>query len=83
MDHRDKAIGFRDPFLFGFISGFFATLIFHQLGLAVLWGLGLAPFPPYSMALTHSLRYTGSLLAVVLGRCVGYSIRIDPSRLST
>ena len=53
MDHRDRAIGVRDPFLFGFIAGFFATLIFHQLTLAVLWGLGLASFPPYSMALTH------------------------------
>jgi hypothetical protein len=32
---------------------FFATLIFHQLTLAVLWGLGSAPFPPYSLALTR------------------------------
>ena len=53
MDHRDRGIRFRNPFLFGFIAGFFATLIFHQLTLAVLWGLGVAPFPPYSMALTH------------------------------
>jgi hypothetical protein len=53
MDHRNMAIGFKDPFLFGFIAGFFATLIFHQMTLAVLWGLGLAPFPPYSMTTTH------------------------------
>jgi hypothetical protein len=73
MDHRDTAFGFRTPFLFGFISGFFATLIFHQLVLAMLWGLGLAPFPPYSMALTHpfgipavfSLSFWGGLWGIL------------------
>jgi hypothetical protein len=39
----------------GFVAGFFATLIFHQLTLAVLWGLGIAPFAPFSMAATHPL----------------------------
>jgi hypothetical protein len=53
MDYRTTAIGFRNYFLLGFIAGFFATLVFHQLMLALLWGLGLAPFPPYSMTLTH------------------------------
>jgi hypothetical protein len=53
MDDRAMAIGFKNRFLFGFIAGFFATLIFHQLMLALLWGLGLAPFPPYPMTLTH------------------------------
>ena len=36
--------------LFGFIAGFLATLIFHQLTLAVLWGLGIAPFGPFNFA---------------------------------
>ena len=53
MDRKSTGIGFQDPFLFGFIAGFFATLTFHQLTLAVLWGLGLAPFAPYSTASTH------------------------------
>lgn len=39
--------------LFGFIAGFLATLIFHQLTLAVLWFIGLAPFKPFSTAPTH------------------------------
>lgn len=46
----NTSIGFR--FLFGFIAGFLATLIFHQLTLWVLWGAGLAPFGPFSMAAT-------------------------------
>lgn len=36
----------------GFISGFLATLVFHQLALALLWGIGLAPFGPFSLAPT-------------------------------
>jgi hypothetical protein len=39
--------------LYCFIAGFFATLIFHQLTLALLWGVGLAPFGPFSMATTQ------------------------------
>ncbi len=39
--------------LFGFLAGFFATLIFHQLTLLVLWSLGVAPFGPFSMAATQ------------------------------
>lgn len=53
MDHGSTGMGFKDPFLFGFIAGFLATLTFHQLTLAVLWGLGVAPFPPYSLIPTH------------------------------
>jgi hypothetical protein len=36
--------------LFGFIAGFLATLVFHQLTLALLWGAGVAPFGPFPMA---------------------------------
>jgi hypothetical protein len=39
--------------LFGFIAGFLATLIFHQLALAVLWNARLAPFGPFSMVPTQ------------------------------
>jgi hypothetical protein len=53
MAKRDMAIGFRKSLVFGFIAGFFGTLVFHQLTLTVLWDLGVAPFPPYSMALTR------------------------------
>ena len=39
--------------LFGFLAGFFATLIFHQLTLLVLRSLGVAPFGPFPMAATQ------------------------------
>ncbi len=39
--------------LFGFIAGFLATLVFHQLALWLLWRAGIAPFAPFSMAPTH------------------------------
>jgi hypothetical protein len=53
MADRSIGIGFGKSVVFGFVAGFFGTLVFHQLTLAVLWGLGVAPFSPYSMAPTH------------------------------
>jgi hypothetical protein len=38
--------------LFGFIAGFLATLVFHQLTLWLLWGAGFAPLRPFSTAAT-------------------------------
>ena len=38
--------------LSGFVAGFLATLIFHQLVLLVLWSAGVAPFGPFQMAPT-------------------------------
>ncbi|HVN95775.1 MAG TPA: hypothetical protein VMT62_05065 [Syntrophorhabdaceae bacterium] len=38
--------------LLGFIAGFAATFIFHQLTLALLFRAGIAPFAPFSMAVT-------------------------------
>lgn len=35
--------------VFGFVAGFFATLLFHQMTLAGLWNTGFAPFPPFQM----------------------------------
>lgn len=39
--------------LFGFLAGFLATLVFHQLTLASLWGAGIAPFGAFPMAATR------------------------------
>ena len=33
----------------GFLAGFLATLIFHQLAVAVFWKMGMAPGPPFQM----------------------------------
>ncbi|MFO1434440.1 MAG: hypothetical protein U1F76_30895 [Candidatus Competibacteraceae bacterium] len=37
----------------GFLAGFLATLLFHQLTLALLWWLGVAPFGPFPMGATR------------------------------
>ncbi len=57
----------------GFFAGIFATLIFHQLVLAFLWGVGLSPMAPFPMAATHpfglpailSLAFWGGLWGIV------------------
>ena len=36
----------------GFLAGFLATLLFHQLTLALLWQVGVAPFGPFPMVAT-------------------------------
>ncbi len=41
--------------LFGFIAGYVATMIFHQHILALLWGIGFAPFAPFNMEATRPL----------------------------
>ncbi len=53
MTDHGKQTSFGASLLFGFIAGFLATLIFHQLMLAILRSLELAPFGPFSMAATH------------------------------
>ncbi|WP_133716326.1 hypothetical protein [Methylocaldum gracile] len=52
MAYHDTPIDTATRGLFGFVAGFFATLIFHQLTLALLWAVGLAPFAPFSLAPT-------------------------------
>ena len=39
--------------LFGFVAGFLATLIFHQLTIALLWNIGVSPSAPFPMASTQ------------------------------
>jgi hypothetical protein len=87
MTDIGEPVGFSKRVVSGFIAGFFATLIFHQLTLAVLWGIGLAPFAPFSLAPTQpfglpavfSLAFWGGvwgiLFALIHGRFphrVGY-----------
>lgn len=53
MAERSTPPSFALRLLYGFIAGFLATLIFHQLLLALLWGVGIAPFGPFHMAATR------------------------------
>jgi hypothetical protein len=61
--------------LVGFIAGFLATVIFHQLVLALLWWAGMAPFGPFSMAATQplgvpaviSLAFWGGVWGILFG----------------
>jgi hypothetical protein len=53
MADQSTRTSFLRELLFGFIAGFLATLIFHQLTLALLRGAGVAPFGPFSMAATQ------------------------------
>ncbi len=58
---------------FGFVAGFFATMIFHQLMLTLLWALGVSPIRPFPMAPTLpfsvpavvSLAFWGGIWGVV------------------
>ena len=51
MADRMRA-NFSAHLLFGFVAGFFATLIFHQLALALLWNMDVTPSAPFPMAAT-------------------------------
>ena len=53
MPRGNMPFSFSGSVLTGFIAGFLATLIFHQLTLALLWDMGVAPFRPFIMAPTQ------------------------------
>src|SRR5918992_5968318 len=65
--------------LWSFIAGFLATLIFHQLALALLWSVGLAPAGPFSLAATppfgipavFSLAFWGGVWGILFGLVEG------------
>lgn len=57
----------------GFVAGFLATLVFHQLSVGVLWAVKIAPFAPFSLAPTQpfgvpavfSLAFWGGIWGIV------------------
>ena len=53
MANDKRSIGLATKLLFGFIAGFLATLIFHQLALALMWSMDFAPYKPFAMTPTH------------------------------
>jgi len=85
MADRNAAASFSARLVFGFIAGFFATLFFHQLAVALLWAAGVAPFGPFPLGLTKpfgvpavfSLAFWGGvwgvLFALIEGKFPGRS----------
>jgi len=71
-DQNDPA-NFSARLLFGFVAGFLATLIFHQLALTLLWSAGVAPSGPFPMAATQpfgvpavfSLAFWGGIWGII------------------
>ena len=61
MADQSGEMGFLSRLPVGFVAGFFATLIFHQLTLALLRGVGVAPFSPYSWTPTGPFGIPGVL----------------------
>jgi hypothetical protein len=77
--YNKASIGFSKKVLYGFIAGFLSTLVFHQLTLEILWIAGLAPFGPYSMAVTSpfgipavfSLAFWGGIWGILFAQLEG------------
>jgi len=73
MEESKTSLSFPSRLLSGFIAGFLATLIFHQLILYLLWAMKVAPFGPFSMAATKpfgvpaviSLSFWGGIWGIV------------------
>jgi len=71
MTDQSAQTGFLGRSLAGFIAGFFATLVFHQLTLAILWAAGIAPFGPFSMALTQPFKVPAVISMALWGGAWG------------
>lgn len=86
MTYQKTSAGMIRWLFLGFVAGFLATLIFHQLTLCVLWAVGFAPFKPFSMALTKpfgvpaviSLAFWGglwgSVFVLITGRLLKHGV---------
>lgn len=73
MNHSEATAQPGLRLVLGFVAGFLATLIFHQLVLSILWAIGIAPFGPFPMGATEpfgvpaviSLAFWGGVWGIV------------------
>ncbi len=63
MPDRPYVLGSATRIFFGFVAGFFSTLIFHQLMLTLLWAVGFASIRPFPMAATQPFGVPGIVFA--------------------
>jgi len=80
MDGQNAQMNFLGRSMAGFIAGFFATLIFHQLSLLILWALGVAPFAPFSMAHTRPFEIPAFISLALWGGVWGVFFAFVDSR---
>ena len=74
MADENRSAGLALTLFFGFIAGYLATLIFHQLALALMWSMDFAPYKPFSTTPTRpfgipavvSLAFWGGLWGMLL-----------------
>ena len=74
MADKDISIGLVTRLFYGFIAGFFATLIFHQLTLAALWVCWRSTLRTFLNGSNPALRSAGGILPLSVGRSLGYYI---------
>jgi hypothetical protein len=55
MVDENMSAGWVAKALCGFIAGFLATLFFHQVALALMWGMDFAPYKPFALTPTRPL----------------------------
>ena len=62
--------------MYGFFAGFLATIIFHQLALALLVVVGISPFPPLPMGATEPFGVPAVLSLAFWGGVwgIGYAV---------
>ena len=85
-EHTAKARSTPLDHLRGFIAAFFATLIFHQLAVALLWNLCLAsgppfqfaPRPPFGVPAVISLAFWGAILPSLVALLIVVPLKGGP-----
>jgi hypothetical protein len=79
MVDENKSVGWGARLLFGFIAGFLATVIFHQLTLALMWSMDIAPYKPFALTPTRpfgipaviSLSFWGGVWGIIFAMIEG------------
>lgn len=80
MSDNNKSVSLPVRLFFGFIAGFLATLIFHQLTLALMWSMDFAPYKPFAMTPTYPLGIPAVISLAFWGGIWGISFALIEER---